>query len=192
MLQSRVRIAGIMAAKVRSHSCILPQFTWFLRLQSFKYGARLMALGQIVRRCEVKRRGDATPTNGARCKSLMSRFGGKQQCIKFVGPEQSDVTRCPRLWDIGPTNQLGIGFVPFAPPGQGFLTGAVDMETSLAPRDFWANTSRTEPENRIALAGLLAQGNNIVPIPATTQMPHLRDNLAAEQISFTDAEAPDA
>ncbi|APX12378.1 aldo/keto reductase [Tateyamaria omphalii] len=122
----------------------------------------------------------------------MSRFGGKQQCIKFVGPEQSDVIHCPRLPDIWPTNQLGIGFVPFAPLGQGFLTGAGDMETSFAPRDFWANTSLTAPENRIALAELLAQGNNIVPIPATTQMPHLRDNLDAAQISFTDAEAPDA
>ncbi|WP_147112731.1 aldo/keto reductase [Tateyamaria sp. syn59] len=114
--------------------------------------------------------------------------------------------------DILPlTRELGIGFVPFAPLGYGFLTGAVDMQTSFAPGDFRANTSRMAPENRetnmalvelardwaarkgakpgqIALAWLLAQGDTIVPIPGTTQMPHLRDNVAAAQISFTDAE----
>ncbi len=106
---------------------------------------------------------------------------------------------------------LGIGFVPFAPLGYGFLTGAIDMETSFAPGDFRANTSRMASENRaanmalveltrdwaarknakpgqIALAWLLAQGDNIVPIPGTTQMPHLRDNIAAAQIDFTAAE----
>lgn len=107
--------------------------------------------------------------------------------------------------------ELGIGFVPFAPLGYGFLTGAIDMETSFAPGDFRANTSRMAPENRepnlalvdllrdwaerkgakpgqIALAWLLAQGENIVPIPGTTQLPHLRDNIAAAQIGFTATE----
>ena len=114
--------------------------------------------------------------------------------------------------DILPLCQsLGVGFVPFAPLGYGFLTGAIDMDTSFAPGDFRANTSRMAPENRaqnmgvvdlardwaerknckpsqIALAWLLAQGDNIVPIPGTTQMPHLRDNVAAAQIEFTTAE----
>ncbi|MEL6264804.1 MAG: aldo/keto reductase [Pseudomonadota bacterium] len=114
--------------------------------------------------------------------------------------------------DILPmTRALGIGYVPFAPLGYGFLTGAIDMGTSFAPGDFRANTSRMEPENReanlalvslardwadrkgakpgqIALAWLMAQGNDIVPIPGTTQMPHMRDNTAAARISFTDVE----
>lgn len=114
--------------------------------------------------------------------------------------------------DILPvTRELGIGFVPFAPLGYGFLTGAIDAETSFAPGDFRANTSRMDAENRaenmalvdllrawadqkqakpgqIALAWLLAQGEHIVPIPGTTQMPHLRDNVAAAQITFTDGE----
>ncbi len=109
------------------------------------------------------------------------------------------------------TRELGIGFVPFSPLGYGFLTGAVDMQTTFAPSDFRALTSRMDPENRsgnmtlveiaqqwaarknvkasqIALAWLLAQGENVVPIPGTTQMPHLRDNVSAAQVMFTDAE----
>ena len=107
--------------------------------------------------------------------------------------------------------ELGIGFVPFAPLGYGFLTGAIDMQTSFAPGDFRAMTTRMDPENRasnmavvdlarawaaekgvkpgqIALAWLLAQGDGIVPIPGTTQMNHLRDNIAAAQVSFSPAE----
>lgn len=114
--------------------------------------------------------------------------------------------------DILPiTRELGIGFVPFAPLGYGFLTGAIDMETSFAPGDFRASTSRMAPQNRaanmalvglvrdwaarkdgepgqIALAWLLAQGDSIVPIPGTTQMPHLLDNVAAARVRFTDGE----
>ena len=107
--------------------------------------------------------------------------------------------------------ELGIGFVPFAPLGYGCQTGAIDMQTSFAPADFRALTTRMDTENRaanmalvelardwavqkgvkpgqIALAWLLAQGDTLVPIPGTTQMSHLRDNIAAAQVSFTAAE----
>ncbi|MEL6241310.1 MAG: aldo/keto reductase [Pseudomonadota bacterium] len=114
--------------------------------------------------------------------------------------------------DILPlTQELSIGFVPFAPLGYGFLTGAIDAGTSFAPGDFRAMTTRMDPENRaanmavvelvrdwaarkqakpgqIALAWLLAQGDNIVPIPGTTQMPHLRTNIAAAEVVFTQSE----
>lgn len=114
--------------------------------------------------------------------------------------------------DILPlTRELGIGFVPFAPLGYGFLTGAIDAVTSFAPGDFRAMTTRMDPENRaanmafvelvrdwaerkqakpgqIALAWLLAQGDNIVPIPGTTQMPHLHTNIAAAQVELTQSE----
>lgn len=114
--------------------------------------------------------------------------------------------------DILPlTQELGIGFVPFAPLGYGFLTGAIDAATSFAPGDFRAMTSRMDPENRAAnmaivdlvrewaarkgtkpaqtaLAWLLAQGDNIVPIPGTTQMPHLRTNIGAAQVELTQSE----
>lgn len=107
--------------------------------------------------------------------------------------------------------ELGIGFVPFAPLGYGFMTGAIDMGTNFAPADFRANTTRMDPENRdanlalldlardwagrkdatpgqVALAWLMAQWPSVVPIPGTTQLPHLRDNIGATQVSFTDDE----
>lgn len=109
------------------------------------------------------------------------------------------------------TKELGIGFVPFSPLGYGFLTGAIDMQTTFASSDFRALTSRMDTENRkvnmalvdiarnwakrknvrlsqIALAWLLAQSENVVPIPGTTQLPHLRDNVEAALVSFTAAE----
>lgn len=107
--------------------------------------------------------------------------------------------------------ELGIGFVPFAPLGYGFLTGAIDMTTQFAPADFRASTTRMDPENReanlalvelardwaerksatpgqIALAWLMAQGPSVVPIPGTTQLPHLRENIGATAVSLTDDE----
>lgn len=107
--------------------------------------------------------------------------------------------------------ELGIGFVPFAPLGYGFMTGAIDMGTSFAPTDFRANTTRMDPDNReanlalvhlardwagqkgatpgqVALAWLMAQGPSVVPIPGTTQLPHLRDNIGATQLTFSDDE----
>ena len=109
------------------------------------------------------------------------------------------------------TRELGIGFVPFAPLGYGFLTGAIDMATAFAPGDFRGFTSRMEGENRqanmalvdltrdwagrkdaepeqIALAWLMAQGPDIVPIPGTTNATHLRDNIGAAAVEFTEAE----
>ena len=114
------------------------------------------------------------------------------------------------------TQELGIGLVPFAPLGYGFLTGAIDMATTFAPTDFralttrmdtgeggggnreanmalveiardWAERKEAKP-GQIALAWLMAQGENVVPIPGTTQVPHLRDNIGAAQITFTEAE----
>ncbi|GFE63819.1 aldo/keto reductase [Litoreibacter roseus] len=114
--------------------------------------------------------------------------------------------------DILPLCQeLGIGFVPFAPLGYGFMTGAIDMATGFAATDFRANTTRMDPENRegnlalvdlardwagrkgatpgqVALAWLLAQGPSVVPIPGTTQLSHLRDNMGATDVSFSEEE----
>ena len=107
--------------------------------------------------------------------------------------------------------ELGIGFVPFAPLGYGFLTGAIDMATAFAPGDFRGFTTRMDDGNReanmaivdlardwgqrmgaepeqIALAWLMAQGPDIVPIPGTTNVTHLRDNIGAASVSFTDGE----
>ncbi len=131
--------------------------------------------------------------------------------VAAVQNEYSMLYRGPEAEILPICEELGIGFVPFSPLGYGFMTGAIDMETSFAPGDFRANTSRMDPENReanlalvdlardwagrkdatpgqIALAWLMAQGPSVVPIPGTTQLPHLRDNIGAAQVSFTDDE----
>ncbi|WP_300030705.1 aldo/keto reductase [uncultured Roseobacter sp.] len=131
--------------------------------------------------------------------------------VAAVQNEYSMLWRGPENGLLALCEELGIGFVPFSPLGYGFLTGAIDMVTSFAPGDFRANTSRMDPENReanmalvelvktwgvrknaapgqIALAWLMAQGPSIVPIPGTTQMPHLLENIEAAGVRFTPAE----
>jgi aryl-alcohol dehydrogenase-like predicted oxidoreductase len=118
------------------------------------------------------------------------------------GPERGLLALC---------EELGIGFVPFSPLGYGFLAGAIDMETSFAPGDFRSGTSRMVTANRrhnmalveliktwaarkqaapgqIALAWLMAQKPSIVPIPGTTQMPHMLENIGATAVRFTPSE----
>ena len=111
--------------------------------------------------------------------------------------------------DILPTLQeLGIGFVPFSPLGKGFLTGKIDATTSFGPQDFRsivprftaqareANhalvdeiaaiaTSKQATPAQIALAWLLAQRPWIVPIPGTTKLPRLEENLGAAAVQLS-------
>ena len=107
--------------------------------------------------------------------------------------------------------ELGIGFVPFSPLGKGFLTGTVDTSTTFADNDLrarsrgsparrWNTTSpwstRSRPiaaakgatPGQIALAWLLAQQPWIVPIPGTTKLHRLEENLAAADVTLTEAE----
>ncbi|GGX47376.1 aldehyde oxidase [Tateyamaria omphalii] len=131
--------------------------------------------------------------------------------VAAVQNEYSMLWRGPEDGLLDLCDEMGIGFVPFSPLGYGFLTGAIDMATSFAPGDFRANTTRMHPENRaanmalvelvkawgerksaapgqIALAWLMAQGQSIVPIPGTTQMPHLLENIASIDLRFSSAE----
>jgi aryl-alcohol dehydrogenase-like predicted oxidoreductase len=111
--------------------------------------------------------------------------------------------------DILPVVQeLGIGFVPFSPLGKGFLTGKLDENTELDPSDFRNTVPRFSPENRkanmamvdlvkriaaekqatpaqVALAWLLAKKPWIVPIPGTTKLHRLEENLRAVNIALT-------
>ena len=128
--------------------------------------------------------------------------------VSAVQSEYSMLWRGPETGLLAICEELGIGFVPFSPLGYGFLTGAIDMQTSFAPGDFRSGTSRMDPENReanmalvrlvqswadrknakpgqIALAWLLAQRPFVVPIPGTTQMPHLLENIGATEVRFT-------
>jgi aryl-alcohol dehydrogenase-like predicted oxidoreductase len=115
------------------------------------------------------------------------------------GPEAEVIPVC---------EELGIGFVPWSPLGVGFLTGAIDAQTRFAEGDIRGIESRFAPENlpanlalvkllgewadrkqatraQIALAWLMAQKPWIVPIPGTTQMAHMLDNIGAASVNFT-------
>ena len=131
--------------------------------------------------------------------------------VSAVQNEYSMLWRGPEASVLPLCEELGIGFVPFAPLGYGFLAGAIDKDTTFARGDFRSGTTRMSPANlphnlqlvdlvktwatrkqstpaRIALAWLLAQKPWIVPIPGTTQMPHLIENIGATSVVFTPAE----
>ncbi|MDR6197118.1 aldo/keto reductase [Siphonobacter sp. SORGH_AS_0500] len=114
--------------------------------------------------------------------------------------------------EILPTlEELGIGFVPFSPLGKGFLTGKIDEITSFAKDDFRNTVPRFSQENRkansvlvdvltakaserkataaqIALAWLLAQKPWIVPIPGTTKVHRLQENIASAEIILSESD----
>ena len=104
--------------------------------------------------------------------------------------------------------ELGIGFVPYSPLGRGFLTGKIDEKTSFDSSDFRSSLPRFTPEARkanqtlidllksiaerkhatpaqVALAWLLAQKPWIVPIPGTTKLHRLEENIGAVAIELT-------
>lgn len=111
--------------------------------------------------------------------------------------------------EILPTvRELGIGFVAYSPLGRGFLSGAIASPDDLAPDDYRRNSPRFQGENfyrnlqlveqvkaiatekgvtpsQLALAWLLAQGEDIVPIPGTKRRVYLEENIAATQITLT-------
>jgi len=104
--------------------------------------------------------------------------------------------------------ELGIGFVPFSPLGKGFLTGAINENTKFSSDDFRNKVSRFSEENRkanqalvevigkfaaqkkvtsaqVALAWLLAQKPWIVPIPGTTKLHRLQENIGAVSVQLS-------
>jgi aryl-alcohol dehydrogenase-like predicted oxidoreductase len=108
-------------------------------------------------------------------------------------------------------DELGIGFVPYSPLGKGFLTGAMSKASALDEGDFRKNIPRFQPEAmqknqafvdllkrvgdekgatpaQIALAWLLAQRPSIVPIPGTTKLHRLEENIGAAEIVLTKAD----
>ncbi len=107
--------------------------------------------------------------------------------------------------------ELGIGLVPFSPLGKGFLTGKMDQNTTFDSNDFRSTVPRLSPENikanlafvdllkqvahrknatpaQIALAWLLARKPWIVPIPGTTKLHRLTENLSAVSVELTSGE----
>jgi aryl-alcohol dehydrogenase-like predicted oxidoreductase len=131
--------------------------------------------------------------------------------VTAVQNEYSMLWRGPEEVVIPLCQELGIGFVPWSPLGVGFLTGAIDANTRFADGDIRRIESRFSAENlphnlalvelvkkwaaqkqatpaQIALAWVMAQKPWIVPIPGTTQMPHMLENIGAAEVRFTAGE----
>lgn len=130
------------------------------------------------------------------------------QPVAALQSEYSLWWREPEVEIIPTLAELGIGFVPFSPLGRGFLTGAITAQTAFAATDFRNTVPRFDVENRaanqalvdrlgeiaaergvtpaqIALAWLLARQPWIVPIPGTTKLHRLEENLGAAQLELT-------
>ena len=130
------------------------------------------------------------------------------QPVAAVQNEYSLWTRTPEKEVIATLDELGIGLVPYSPLGRGFLTGKIDETTTFASTDFRSNLPRFTAEARkanqalvellqsiadrkgatpaqIALAWILAQKPWIVPIPGTTKLHRLEENIGAADVELT-------
>ena len=130
------------------------------------------------------------------------------QPVTAVQSEYSMWWRAPEAEVLPVCRELGIGFVPFSPLGRGFLTGKIDARTSFSKDDFRNVVPRFSVENRqanqalverlstlatakqatpaqIALAWLLAQQPWIVPIPGTTKIARLKENVGAAALELS-------
>jgi aryl-alcohol dehydrogenase-like predicted oxidoreductase len=132
--------------------------------------------------------------------------------ITALQTEWSLWTRDPESDGVLDTvRQLGIGFVAYSPLGRGFLSGAIQKPEDLAEGDFRRHNPRFQGENfqknlqlveqvkgmalargvtpsQLALAWVLAQGDDVVPIPGTKRRTYLEENVAADDIRLTDEE----
>ena len=136
------------------------------------------------------------------------------QPVAAVQSEYSLWYREPEREVLPTLEELGIGFVPFSPLGKGFLTGKIDQNTTFDSSDFRNSVPRFNAENRkanfalvgllegiakrknatpgqIALAWLLAQKPWIVPIPGTTKLHRLEENIGAAAVKLTTSELRD-
>ena len=130
------------------------------------------------------------------------------QAVTAIQSEYSLWWRQPEAEVLPTCEELGIGFVPFSPLGRGFLTGKIDEKTTFGENDNRSTLPRFTPEARkanqpvvhvleeigrekratpaqIALAWLLAQKPWIVPIPGTTKLTRLEENLRALDVELT-------
>lgn len=130
------------------------------------------------------------------------------QPVTAVQSEYSLWTRTPEEEVLPTLEELGIGFVPFSPLGKGFLTGKMTEQTKFEDSDFRNTIPRFTPEAmranqafvdllravaarkkatpaQVALAWLIAQKPWIVPIPGTTKLARLDENIGASQVDLT-------
>ena len=128
--------------------------------------------------------------------------------ISALQTEYSLWTRDPEEEIIPLCRELGITFVPYSPLGRGFLTGKIKSPDDLEPDDWRRKNPRFQGENfkrnldlverieemaeekqckpsQLALAWVLAQGEDMIPIPGSSHIPHLEENLAALEVSLS-------
>jgi aryl-alcohol dehydrogenase-like predicted oxidoreductase len=131
--------------------------------------------------------------------------------ITALQSEYSLWTRDPEQGVLATCRRLGIGFVPYSPLGRGFLTGAFTRPEDFEPDDYRRHSPRFQGENfyknlelvqkvkdlatqkgctpsQLALAWVLAQGEDLVPIPGTKRRKYLEENLQALDVSLTDGD----
>jgi aryl-alcohol dehydrogenase-like predicted oxidoreductase len=131
--------------------------------------------------------------------------------ITALQSEYSLWTRDPETEVLGVCRELGIGFVPYSPLGRGFLTGKIKKPEDLPKDDYRHTTPRFQGENfqrnldlvkrveeiarekkctpaQLGLAWVLAQGDDIVPIPGTKRRKYLQENIGALDVNLTNAD----
>lgn len=131
--------------------------------------------------------------------------------ISALQSEYSLWSRDPEAEILPVLRELGIGFVPYSPLGRGFLTGQITSNEQIADDDFRKNSPRFSKENmamnlqivqqveliakelnakpgQVALAWLLAQGNDIAPIPGTKRVDRVEENVGADLLTLSDAQ----
>src|SRR5215212_4582184 len=154
------------------------------------------AMADLVRQGKVRHLGlsEAGPQTIRRAQAVHP--------IAALQTEYSLWSREPEGEILGTVRELGIGFVPYAPLGRGFLTGQIKTVDDLDPDDYRRNTPRFQGENfernldlvreieavarekgctpaQLALAWVLAQGEDVVPIPGTKRRKYLEENVGA-------------
>ncbi len=161
------------------------------------------AVKQLIGQGKVKHFGLSEPS------ALTIRRAHAVQPLTAIQSEYSLWTRGPETNGVlEACEELGIGFVPYSPLGKGFLTGAINANTKLAENDFRGLLPRFTPEAmkvnqafvdllfrigarkrataaQVALAWLLAQRPWIVPIPGTTKLSRLEENLKAADVELS-------
>ncbi|MBW4620501.1 MAG: aldo/keto reductase [Cyanosarcina radialis HA8281-LM2] len=163
------------------------------------------AMAELVKQGKVLHLGmsEANPTTIRRAHKIHP--------IAALQTEYSLWSRDPEDEILATTRELGIGFVPYSPLGRGFLSGQITSPKDLAEDDYRRHSPRFQGENfsknlqlvervkaiaaqknvtpsQLALAWLLAQGDDIVPIPGTRRQKNLEENIAATEITLTPTE----
>ena len=160
------------------------------------------AMGELVKKGKVRFIG----LSEANAKTIRRAY--KVYPITALQTEYSLWTRDPEEENLAACRELGIGFVAYSPLGRGFLTGQIKRIEDLAPDDFRRHSPRFQGENfqhnldlvkrvekiagqkgcspsQLALAWVMAQGEDIVPIPGTKRRKYLDENIASLNVALT-------